>query len=66
MNSGLASNADQPYGGNKVVIVSDPDAEHPAINWLKLIFLVLLTFGLIVSMWEIWYLSPHSAKPWST
>lgn len=53
MNSSLASNADQPYGGK----VSQPqdEIEHPAVNWAKLIFLIFLTFGLIVCMWEIWY-----------
>ena len=54
MNSGLASNADNPYGAKRTMIMEEPE-EHPAINWVKLIFLFFLTYGLIVSMWEIWY-----------
>ena len=56
MNSSLAGNADQPYGANKAVANPGAETEHPALNWAKLIFLILLTFGLIVSMWEIWYI----------
>ena len=55
MNSGLASNADQPYGGKQAMVSMEEPQEHPALNWAKLIFLILLTFGLIVSMWEIRY-----------
>ena len=58
MNSSLADNADQPYGGK--VALPNEEIEHPAINWAKLIFLILLTFGLIVSMWEIWYMCPFT------
>ena len=54
MNSGLSNNADQPYGGGKTVVVVEEFYEHPVVNWLKLIFLILMTFGLIVSMWMLW------------
>ena len=64
MNSGLASNADQPYGQAKGVVVVE--YENPVVNWLKLLGLILFTFSLIVSMWEIWYLFSYAALLWST
>ena len=54
MNESLAQNSDRPFSAQKQnFIVGEPE-EHPAVNWVKLIFLILLTFGLIVSMWFIW------------
>lgn len=54
MDRSLARNSDNPYDNSRTVLVVD-DYEHPALNWGKLIFLIFLTYGLIVSMWFIWY-----------
>lgn len=54
MNQPLAQSSDRPYGGNKLQMMNADPVEHPVLNWVKLIFLILLTYGLIVSMWFIW------------
>lgn len=59
MNQPLATDSDRSYGGNKNMLAPEP-MEHPAQNWVKLIFLILMTFGLIVMMWFIWYFSPYA------
>ena len=60
MNQPLASSGDNPYG-QRAAMMGQVEEEHPALNWAKLIFLILLTYGLIVSMWEIWYSFNYSA-----
>jgi hypothetical protein len=56
MNQPLAQNSDRPFTGNKALMLNQEPEEHPALNWAKLIFLILLTYGLMVAMWFIWYL----------
>lgn len=55
MNQPLAQNSDRPFASNKALMINQEPEEHPALNWAKLIFLILLTYGLMVAMWFIWY-----------
>jgi len=52
MKSSLGDQSDRPFGGSSG-LAPEP-IEHPALNWIKLIFLILMTFGLIIMMWFIW------------
>ena len=56
MDRSLSRNADQPYPQNTNVIIVDQDYEHCGVTWLKLVCLIFLTYGLIVSMWFIRYI----------
>lgn len=53
MNQPLAQNSDRPYGGNS--LLNPEPQEHPVLNWIKLIYLILLTFALIIMFWFLWY-----------
>lgn len=53
MNQPLAQSSDRPYGANKANLLAPEPQEHPVQNWIKLIFLILMTFSLIVMMWFI-------------
>lgn len=46
---------DRPMGDSQIVVLPGQQTqEHPALNWFKLIFLVLITYGLMASMAFIW------------
>lgn len=54
MNMSLERNADQPYGQSQPIrleVISEE--EHCAINWLKLVALIFMTYGLVAVMWVI-------------
>lgn len=57
MNQSLSGSPDSPYGQQQQLIIiqqQGPPQEHPAVNWIKLIFLLAGTYGLMVSMWFLW------------
>jgi len=48
------------------VFLDDTTPEHPGLNWVKLITLILLTFGLIVAVWFIRYVLYYLVKRFNT
>ena len=55
MEFSIAKDADNPYGQQQKSVVVHIEEEDCVLNWIKLLSLVLLTYGLIVSMWFIRY-----------